>query len=152
MVFPISCNTLFNPVIYLRLFAMLYLSELNRKDATCIDLFRCVFGLKEFDEAIIHAMAGKGVFTLDTLAEATGRDRSTVHRSLGRLVSLGLCYRNSVTLREGGYVYQYSLMDVESIGATIRGKVDELKSSLDRLIENFEPEMERKLLMSAGAK
>lgn len=125
---------------------MFQLSTLSRSNASCSDLLRCVFGIKDFEERLIYMMAGKGTCTLDELASATARDRSTVHRALSRLVGLGLCYRNVVSLRGGGYMHEYSLMDVESIGRNIRQRIDELKYSLDRLTDNFENEIRRNML------
>ena len=120
---------------------MFPLSSLNRKSASCSDLLSCVFGLKAFEESLIYMLAKRGGSSLDDLALATGRDRSTVHRSLSKLSSLGLCYRTAVGLRGGGYRHEYALMDVETMGTNIRFRVNEIKVSLDRLAESFERDM-----------
>ncbi len=125
---------------------MFQLSTLSRKNATCSDLLRCVFGMKDFEERLIYVIAKRGTSTLDALAEDTGRDRSTVHRALSRLVSLGICYRQVVSLRGGGYVHEYSLMDVDSISSSMRQRVEELKKSLDRLAENFDRDIRHNIV------
>lgn len=126
--------------------AMLQLYNLSRKEASCSDLLSCVFGLKDFEESLIYVLAREGRATLDSLASLTGRDRSTVHRALSKLMSLGICYRETVTLREGGYMHEYALLDVESISSGIRGRVEELKRSLDRLASNFEEDIRRRTM------
>lgn len=124
---------------------MFPLSSLNRKNASCSDLLSCVFGLKAFEEDLIYLLARNGRGTLDELASETGRDRSTVHRSLSKLSSLGLCYRTAVGLRGGGYQHEYSLMDVETMGSNIRFRVNEIKLSLDRLADSFERDMRARI-------
>jgi predicted transcriptional regulator len=125
---------------------MFQLSTLSRKNASCSDLLRCVFGIKDFEERLIYIMARRGRSTLDDLASETSRDRSTVHRALSKLLSLELCYRNVTSLRGGGYIHEYSLMDVESIGRNIRQRIDELKDSLDSLAENFENDIRHNII------
>lgn len=127
---------------------MFPLSSLNRKSASCSDLLSCVFGLKAFEESLIYLLAKHSGSTLDELAQTTGRDRSTVHRSLSKLSSLGLCYRTAIGLRGGGYRHEYALMDVETMDSNIRFRVNEIKLSLDRLAESFEKDMRARISSS----
>lgn len=128
---------------------MFQMSSLSSRGAGCGDLLSCVFGLKEFEQRLFYMVAVSGSSTLDSLASRTGRDRSTVHRALTKLVAAGLCYRRTVGLRDGGYMHEYSAMDTASVGSGIRRRVDELKDSLERLAAGFETELNERIRLAA---
>lgn len=129
---------------------MFDVSTIIRKDASCSDLLNCVFGLKRFEEDLFYTMSAGGTFTLDRLASATSRDRSTVHRALSRLTVLGLCYRRTVSLRGGGYQHEYAAMDPDTVVEGLRGRIEELKSALDRLADSFGSDLVRNIEAAAA--
>jgi predicted transcriptional regulator len=75
--------------------------------------------------------------TLDELADSMDRDRGTIFRSLQRLVSLGFCTKQTVNLKEGGYRHLYSTTGVESIERNAEQRIEEIQSSLTRLMKKF---------------
>ena len=52
--------------------------------------------------------------TLDGISKEVDRDRTTTFRSLQKLVSLGLCVKETKTIKEGGYYHVYSAVDMET--------------------------------------
>jgi hypothetical protein len=70
------------------------------------------------------------------------RDRSTTFRSLQKLVSLGLCVKETKTIKDGGYFHVYSVVDMETFKKETERKVKDLQKSLDRLLKKFEGEMQ----------
>jgi predicted transcriptional regulator len=81
--------------------------------------------------------------TLDQVSKETDRDRSTTFRSLQKLVGLGLCVKETKTIKEGGYFHVYSVVDMETFRAETERRVEDLQKSLDRLLKKFEGEMQK---------
>jgi predicted transcriptional regulator len=103
----------------------------------CSGLLSCLYDLGEGDIAVLRAVALKREATLDEISAALSRDRSTVHRSLSRLLVLGMCYRTKRGIRGGGYYHVYGLVDTERISRKVKGDVREMIASLNTLLSDF---------------
>ncbi len=121
---------------------------LTRKGATCSELLTCLYNLKQMDLDILFVVARGDQVTLDEISEAVKRNRSTVHRSLSKLVSLSLVYKRVRTLKEGGYYHIYIAAEESKIKEQASLKVKEITQSLERLVDNFVTDFHRHLRMN----
>jgi predicted transcriptional regulator len=116
---------------------------LTRRDATCSDLLSCLYNLKPIDMEVFLNVAKNENATLTEIAEHVNRDRSSTHRCLSKLVSAGLVYKKSKTLKGGGYYHVYNMADPFKIKEYAKKRVKEITESLASLIENFEPDLKK---------
>ena len=79
--------------------------------------------------------------TLEELSNKADRDKSTVFRSVQKLVSARICVKETKTMREGGYYHVYSAVDMITFKAETQMRVNDLQKSLDRLMRKFESDM-----------
>ena len=89
---------------------MIQMADLNilrKEGSSCTELLECFYGLSRSECDAFYILSGKGEATLDELSALISRDRSTTHRLLQKLVNLGLCYKEKVSLKQGGYVHLY---------------------------------------------
>jgi predicted transcriptional regulator len=80
--------------------------------------------------------------TLEELTRELDRDKSTVFRSLQKLVSLGICLKETRTIKEGGLYHVYGAIDIESFKLETEKRVKELEKSFNRLLKKFEADMQ----------
>jgi len=118
---------------------------LTRKGATCSDLLSCLYNLKPIDLEVFLEVAKKESVTLDQVADAVHRDRSSTHRCLSKLLSAGLVIKQSRTLKGGGYFHVYSAVEPSKIKQQARQKVREITEGLENLIESFESDLTKHL-------
>lgn len=144
MVLPRACNTNKSKRVS-RLNDLDAISILTKSDATCEDLLICLFNLTLVESDIFYELASKGPSSLDDLAKRLGRDRTSIHRCLSKLVSVGLCYKESRTLKDGGYYHVYTAVELPKIKTQAKMKADELTRSLQRLVENLESDFRKHL-------
>lgn len=78
-------------------------------------VLREVFGISETGINICVCLMEEGASTAGNLAERLDMDRSTVGRQLNHLTDIGLLEKRQRLLKDGGYVYVYSPVDVEEI-------------------------------------
>jgi predicted transcriptional regulator len=121
------------------------LQLLTRKGASCSDLLICLYNLKQIDMDILFHVAQRKQATLDQLSSEVKRDRSTVHRSLAKLVSLDLVNKSVRAIKEGGYYHVYMLADETKIKERANLKVEEITQGLERLVDNLIPDLRRHL-------
>jgi predicted transcriptional regulator len=120
-------------------------NTLTRMNATVKDLFIQLYDLSPLDLDILFMLISKKdhePMTLDDVSKEADRDRSTTFRSLQKLVSLGLCVKETKTIKDGGYFHVYSVVDMETFKKETERKVKDLQKSLDRLLKKFEGEMQ----------
>ena len=118
---------------------------LTRRGASCSDLLNCLYDLTPVESELFYILIKNSPKTLDQLAKLIKRDRSTTHRCLQKLVSAGLSYKETKGLKEGGYYHVYSATELSKIKNQSEQKVDEVCTSLRRLIESFETDVRRHL-------
>jgi predicted transcriptional regulator len=115
-------------------------------NATVKDLFIQLYDLSPLDLNILFTLISKKneePLTLDEVSKVTDRDRSTTFRSLQKLVTLGLCMKETKTIKEGGYYHVYSIVDMETFKIETERRVRDLQRSLDRLLKKFENDMQK---------
>jgi len=118
---------------------------LTRKGANCTDLLSCLYGLKPMELQVFYELASKGRASVDDLSAGVGRDRTTVHRCLSKLVSASLAYRQTSSLKGGGYQYVYTSVEPSKIRGQAEERVREVTASLLSLVDNFEKNLGQRL-------
>ncbi len=121
------------------------ISLLTRKGASCSDLLSCLYGLKPIELEVFYELARTGQATVDEVSEAVERDRTTTHRCLSKIVSAGLAYKQVRGLKDGGYYHVYAAVDAPRIREQAELRVKEVVEGLQRLVDNFEADFQKRL-------
>ena len=82
------------------------------------------------------------------MSEKADRDKSTTFRSLQKLANQRIVSKETKTLKERGYYHVYASMDKESFKTEVEKRITDLKKSLDRLLKNFEVDLDTALQSS----
>ena len=120
------------------------LQVLTRRNASCNELLCSVYDLNPVDLEIFYNLAGGETRSLDELAQKVGRDRSTIHRSLQKLVSNQLCYKDTRALKDGGYYHLYGSAELSKIKDRSEVRVREIVASLEKMLRNFETDIRKR--------
>jgi len=118
------------------------IKTITRINSTVKDLFIYMYDLSPLElDLLFILIKNKKSMTLEELAKKVDRDKSTVFRSLQKLVDLGICNKETKTLKEGGYYHAYSGIDIESFKLETEKRVKELEDSFHRLLRKFEEDL-----------
>jgi len=77
------------------------------KDICCNDVIKCIFDLNKLDMDTYKILEKNKEKSAGEIAKKLKKERSTVYRSLQRLVCCGLCIKKTKTLKKGGYYHIY---------------------------------------------
>jgi predicted transcriptional regulator len=80
--------------------------------------------------------------TLEELGKESNRDKTTVFRSTQKLVRLGICNKETKSLKEGGQYHIYSAIPIDIFKKETEKKINELEQSLRRILKRFEKDMQ----------
>ena len=120
------------------------LSRQLQSDMECEHLLECFHGLKPLDRRCFTALVESDEpVTVDALAEAVDRERSTAYRSVQRLLQSGCIVKEQVNYDEGGYYHVYSPSDPEQIADEMQRTLNDWYAKMGRLIREFEEKYDR---------
>jgi predicted transcriptional regulator len=124
-------------------------SSITRMNSSIRDLFTILYDLSPLELELLFILIAKNKpIALETLAKDLDRDKTTVFRSLQKMVNLRICEKETKTLKEGGWYHVYKSIDVAAFKMETEKRVKEIKESFDRLMKRFESELD-KIISSA---
>jgi len=81
--------------------------------------------------------------TLEDLSRKAARDKSTVHRSLQKLVNERIVHKETRTQKERGYYHIYCSVDHQSLKTETENRVSEMVKNCSRLLSSFKVDLEK---------
>lgn len=119
------------------LWPMKSLSCLSEKGAGFTDLVGCLFSLNDLELEILNALENGAVMSLDDLAGIVGRNRTTVFRSIDKLISLGFIFKIISSLSRGGRIASYRRTGPEELKRLIYERKTSICENFERIIEKI---------------
>jgi predicted transcriptional regulator len=115
------------------------MSEQLQRDMECEGLLECFHGLKQLDREVFGAVVETGEpLTVDEIAAAVDRERSTAYRAVQRLLQAGFLQKEQVNYDQGGYYHVYEPADPEQIAADMQRLLNDWYAMMGQLIDEFE--------------
>lgn len=109
---------------------------------SCTDMVRCMFNLTELDMLVLGHLFREGSAKADDLAAMLDRDRSTVYRSLQKLVSCQLAVKEARSLERGGYFHVYSPVPRDLVRGRLEGCIEAWHARMLSMLERFDGDMD----------
>jgi len=110
----------------------------------CEGLLECFHGLKQLDKRVFRELVQTETpLTIDEIAEAVDRERSTAYRSVQRLLQAGFIQKEQVNYDQGGYYHVYKPTDPETIADDMQRMLNDWYAKMGQLIQEFEDKYER---------
>ncbi len=101
------------------------------------NILSCVFGIQDHESRTYLALLDAPDSTVAELADELDRDRSNVNRSLTTLLSKNLVERRRRLLDPGGYVYEYTAVDLSTAKGMLHSGLDEWVEMVHEAIDEF---------------
>ncbi|GAA0532149.1 helix-turn-helix domain-containing protein [Halorubrum ejinorense] len=108
------------------------------RDMDCEALLGCFYGHTGLDESCFRALGSSNrPLTVDDVAAAVGHDRSTVYRSVQRLLATGVVEKEQVNYDDGGYCHVYSVVDSGAVSRDMYRTLNDWYTEFDGAIDDF---------------
>lgn len=108
-------------------------------------ILKCALDLNCSDFEIYLALLNKNPATIEEISEQSGKDKSTVYKSLQRLLEKGLIERDYRILRSGGYRYLYKPIPFSVFKQLMIRSIEKWQNNLIDSIQNIERIEEEKV-------
>ncbi|MEF8788620.1 MAG: helix-turn-helix domain-containing protein [Haloarculaceae archaeon] len=117
--------------------------EYLERDMECEGLLECTYGLKDLDIEVFGVLAeGETAMTVDQIAAAVDRERSTAYRSVQRLLDVGFVRKEQVNYEDGGYYHVFEPADAEEVTDDIQRLLNDWYAKMGQLIGEFREKYE----------
>jgi predicted transcriptional regulator len=114
------------------------LAEQLRADMECEGLLACFYGLTDLDRRVFAVLVDCEVpLTVDDVAEAVDRERSTAYRSIQRLVNAGFVTKEQVNYEDGGYYHVFVPAEADVVADRLQRTLNDWYAKMGQLIEEF---------------
>lgn len=100
-------------------------------------ILSCVFGIQDHESRTYLVLLENPGSTVAELADELERDRSNVNRSLTTLLEKNLVNRQRRLLDPGGYVYQYTAVELPEAKGMLHESLDEWVEQVHGRIDEF---------------
>ncbi|MDR5657085.1 helix-turn-helix domain-containing protein [Halodesulfurarchaeum sp. HSR-GB] len=121
------------------------MSEYLSQDMQCEGLLECMHGLKELDKDVFLVLTDADEpLTVDDIAEAVDRERSTAYRSVQRLLQSGFIQKEQVNYEQGGYYHVYRPTDPDRIADDMQRLLNDWYAKMGQLITQFRDQYEER--------
>jgi predicted transcriptional regulator len=128
------------------------LAEMLDSEMECEGLLECFHGLKDLDKQCFHRLIEHdAALTVDDLAAAVDRERSTVYRSVQRLLDAGVITKEQINYDQGGYYHVYKPVDPAVIREDMQRLLNDWYAEIGQLLKRFEDEYGEKAEQSVAA-
>jgi predicted transcriptional regulator len=108
------------------------------RDISCNNVLECTFNLNEADVEVYRKLKELGRSKVEYLSQKLNKDRSTVYRSLQKLVSCEICIKETKTIEKGGYYHIYLCADIKPIKKKMKVCIDEWYRHMENTLTHFE--------------
>ena len=119
---------------------------------SCQDIVQCAFNLNSFEVAVYKTVARSGPIRADDLAEKIGKDRSTVYRALQKLMSCGMCFRETKNLEKGGYYHVYGAIPWNVLKKRLEQCVQDWHTKMLEIMAEFDQQFGNEFHMEKATK
>jgi predicted transcriptional regulator len=131
------------------------ISTFIRPNSTVKDLLVFLYQLCPLDVDVLFILLknsnnnrkGQRLMSLEEIAKEAHREKSTVFRSLQKLVSIGLCGKETVTGKEKGYHHIYSVLDSKVFKKEVEKeaqlRVEQIQASISRILRTYDEDLSK---------
>lgn len=120
--------------------------ELLQQDMECEGLLECMHGLKQLDRECYGVLVeSEDPLTIDEIAEAVDRERSTAYRSIQRLLNAGFIQKQQINYDQGGYYHVYTPSDPSQVADDMQRMLNDWYAKLGQLVQEFEDKYDQKV-------
>ncbi len=126
---------------YIEIYDIVSMGSFNQildENATCRDMFEYFFDLSPADVAVLYSLDNGAGECLDDIALKMKKDRTTVFRSLQRLVGTGIVRKKKNVMEKGGYYYLYYRISKTKINELINKREGEFHAVLQCLLRDMD--------------
>lgn len=107
------------------------------KKVSIESIIRCSFGINKTEYKILKFLLTTDEVDVIQISKNIKKDRTTVQRSIKKLLNLNLIIRRQVNIAEGGFLFYYKIKDKDEIKKIIYDNFANWKSLVEKELKEW---------------
>ena len=113
-------------------------TQTKKENPNCSDVIRCIFNLNQTDLMVLKTLPEQKSKTIQQLSKTLHKDRSTIHRSLEKLIACNLCYKERHGGTNRGFIDHYYRLTTNQILKIVQQNIDTCYQEIKKILNKFE--------------
>ena len=113
-------------------------TQTKKEKPNCSDVIRCIFNLNQTDLMVLKTLPEQKSKTIQQLSKTLNKDRSTIHRSLEKLIACNLCYKERHGGTNRGFIDYYYRLTTNQILKIVQQNIDTCYQEIKKILNKFE--------------
>ena len=105
---------------------------------SCLDVVKCIYNLTDTDILIFENLPMDEGITAQDVSKLIGKDRSTAHRGLEKLVACGVCYKERRAGTPRGYSNYYHRIPARELYKKTEASLDKCYVQVKEALKNID--------------
>ena len=129
-------------------------TKMDFDNINCYEIVKCIFNLKNTDLKVLQSFSNNDGVTINQLTNKIGKDRSIIYRSLEKLISCKLCYKERKSGEKRGFIDYYYRIPKKDIFKITEENLDECYLKIKKIKRQItiSEKGKKKLKSMVGAK
>lgn len=117
---------------------MSILARMGPENMECAEIIKCVYNLSDTDVKALDSLLDDEGIRASDVAEKIGKDRSTAHRSLEKLVACGMCSKERRAGHPRGFANYYQRIPNQELLKKTEQKLDACYRNVKKILKELD--------------
>lgn len=116
-------------------------TKMDFDNINCYEIVKCIFNLNNTDLVVLQSFNKNNGFTINQLKNKIGKDRSIIYRSLEKLITCKLCYKERKSGEKRGFIDFYYRIPIKDIFKITEENLDKCYLKIKKLINDMDKDV-----------
>lgn len=116
-------------------------TKMDFDNINCYEIVKCIFNLNNTDLVVLQSFNKNDGFTINQLKNKIGKDRSIIYRSLEKLITCKLCYKERKSGEKRGFIDFYYRIPIKDIFKITEENLDKCYLKIKKLINDMDKDV-----------
>jgi predicted transcriptional regulator len=113
-------------------------TKMDFDNINCYEIVKCIFNLNNTDLVVLQSFNKNDGFTVNQLKNKIGKDRSIIYRSLEKLITCKLCYKERKSGEKRGFIDFYYRIPIKEIFRITEENLDKCYLKIKKMINDMD--------------
>jgi predicted transcriptional regulator len=116
-------------------------TKMDFDNINCYEIVKCIFNLNNTDLVVLQSFNKNDGMTINQLKSKIEKDRSIIYRSLEKLITCKLCYKERKSGEKRGFIDYYYRIPIKEIFKITEENLDKCYLKIKKLINDMDKDV-----------
>jgi len=113
-------------------------TKMDFDNINCYEIVKCIFNLNNTDLVILQSFNKNDGMTINQIKSKIEKDRSIIYRSLEKLITCKLCYKERKSGEKRGFIDYYYRIPIKEVFKITEENLDKCYLKIKKMINDMD--------------